>query len=89
MFMITLESNKLVWAGFDFRRSGLLTAFRTPAWPRFSFPALHDHLYARGITLYPGKLPGADTFRVANMGALVPADLAAFVAEVGRFLDAR
>jgi 2-aminoethylphosphonate-pyruvate transaminase len=69
--------------------SGLLTAFCTPSWPRFSFAALHDHLYARGITLYPGKLPGADTFRVANMGALVPADLAAFVAEVGRFLDAR
>jgi 2-aminoethylphosphonate aminotransferase len=68
--------------------SGLLTAFRTPAWPRFSFEALHDHLYARDITLYPGKLPGTATFRVANIGALVPADLAAFVAETGRFLNA-
>ncbi|HEU5080263.1 MAG TPA: 2-aminoethylphosphonate--pyruvate transaminase [Opitutaceae bacterium] len=68
--------------------SGLLTAFRTPAWPGFSFDALHDHLYARGITLYPGKLPGTDTFRVANIGALQPSDLDAFVAEVGNFLNA-
>jgi 2-aminoethylphosphonate aminotransferase len=69
--------------------SGLLTAFLTPPWPGFSFPALHDHLYRRDITLYPGKLPGTDTFRVANIGALVPADLAAFVSEVGKFLHAR
>jgi 2-aminoethylphosphonate-pyruvate transaminase len=68
--------------------SGLLTAFRTPSWPRFSFEALHHFLYARNITLYPGKLPGTETFRVANIGAIVPADLVAFLAEVGNFLDA-
>lgn len=67
--------------------SGLLTAFKTPAWPGFSFDALHDFLYARGITLYPGKLPGTDTFRVANIGALTPDDLRQFVAEVKTFLD--
>jgi 2-aminoethylphosphonate-pyruvate transaminase len=66
--------------------SGLLTAFRTPAWPQFSFDALHDFLYERGITLYPGKLPGTDTFRVANIGALTPDDLTVFVREVEKFL---
>lgn len=69
--------------------SGLLTAFHTPARPGFTFEALHDFLYARGITLYPGKLPGTDTFRVANLGDLTPADLAAFVAAVGEFLHVR
>ncbi len=69
--------------------SGLLTAFRTPAWPGFTFAALHDFLYARGITLYPGKLPGTDTFRVANIGALTPDDLHGFVAAVKEFLHAR
>jgi len=69
--------------------SGLLTAFRTPAWPGFTFGALHDFLYGRGMTLYPGKLPGLDTFRVANLGALTPDDLRAFVAAVKEFLDAR
>lgn len=69
--------------------SGLLTAFHTPAWPGFTFAALHDFLLARGITLYPGKLAGADTFRVANIGALQPADLRAFVAAVEEFSHAR
>ncbi len=69
-------------------RSGLLTAFHTPGWPGFTFEALHDLLYARGITLYPGKLPGTDTFRVANIGALTPADLGAFVAAVEEFSHA-
>lgn len=68
--------------------SGLLTAFHTPARAGFTFDRLHDFLYARGITLYPGKLPGTDTFRVANIGALTPADLAAFVAAVEEFLHA-
>lgn len=67
--------------------SGLLTAFHTPDWPGFSFDALHDYLYARRITLYPGKLPGTDTFRVANIGALLPNDLQRFVDEVRSFLN--
>ena len=54
----------------------------------FTFARLHDYLYAREITVYPGKLPGIDTFRVANMGALTPDDLRAFVATVKEFLDA-
>lgn len=69
--------------------SGLLTAFHTPAWPGFTFEKLHDHLFARDITLYPGKLPGTDTFRVATIGALTPGDLTAFVAAVENFLHAR
>lgn len=68
--------------------SGLLTAFHTPTWAGFTFERLHDYLYAREITLYPGKLPGTDTFRVANIGDLSPADLEAFVAAVNDFLHA-
>ncbi len=68
--------------------SRLLTAFRSPAWRRFSFDALHDHLYARGITLYPGKLPGTDTFRVATIGALDTPDIDAFLSHVHEYLHA-
>ncbi len=68
--------------------SGLLTTFATPDWRGFTFDGLHDHLYARGITLYPGKLAGCDTFRVANIGALTPADLHVFLAEVKKYRDA-
>jgi 2-aminoethylphosphonate aminotransferase len=69
-------------------RSGLLTAFTVPPWPGFTFDRLHDYLYERGITLYPGKIPGTDTFRVATIGALQPSDLDQFVAHVGEFLAA-
>jgi 2-aminoethylphosphonate aminotransferase len=68
--------------------SALLTAFHTPVWRGFTFARMHDHLYARDITLYPGKLPGTETFRVANIGAITPADLRTFVAAVKEFLDA-
>lgn len=67
-------------------RSGLLTAFRTPNWPGYSFDGFHDFLFARGITLYPGKLPGADTFRVATIGALTPADIEVFLADTREWL---
>jgi 2-aminoethylphosphonate aminotransferase len=67
-------------------RSGLLTAFTTPDWRGFTFDGLHDYLYERGITLYPGKLPGTDTFRVATIGALEPADLDQFITHVKGFL---
>ena len=68
--------------------SGLLTAFKPHRRAGFSFEALHDFLYARDITLYPGKLPGTDTFRVANIGALTPDDLRTFVSAVKEYLDA-
>ena len=68
--------------------SGLLTTFHTPERPGFTFERLHEYLFAQGITLYPGKLPGTETFRVANIGALTPADLAAFVAATEEFLHA-
>ena len=67
-------------------RSGLLTAFKIPELPGFTFDGLHDYLYERGITLYPGKIPGTDTFRVATIGALLPSDLAQFIAHVNEFL---
>jgi 2-aminoethylphosphonate-pyruvate transaminase len=70
-------------------RSGLLTAFKTPDWRGFTFDALHDFLYERSITLYPGKIPGTDTFRVATIGALQPSDLDEFVAYVKEFLNGK
>lgn len=71
------------------QQSGLLTAYREPEDPRWSFTAMHDHLYARGITVYPGKLHAARTFRLANLGDLTPADLELFLQHLREFLSAR
>jgi 2-aminoethylphosphonate aminotransferase len=59
--------------------SRILTAYLEPDHPRYSFDEMHDRLYAKGFTIYPGKGASQATFRLANMGALVADDLRAFV----------
>ena len=47
---------------------------------RFDFDKIHDILYAKGFTIYPGKLDDQrNSFRLANMGAIYPADIAQFL----------
>lgn len=60
--------------------SHILTTVLEPADPRFSFNLLHDLLYARGFTIYPGKIGQRNTFRLANMGAIDTTDIDAFLA---------
>jgi 2-aminoethylphosphonate-pyruvate transaminase len=66
--------------------SKLLTTFQEPALPGYGFDAMHDYLFARDITIYPGKLGDQSTFRIANIGALVPADLDRFADVLGEYL---
>ena len=47
---------------------------------------MHDHLYARGLTIYTGKNPGLDTFRLANRGAIGRTDIEAFLEELRAYL---
>jgi 2-aminoethylphosphonate-pyruvate transaminase len=63
--------------------SRILTTFRYPTFPSggaFDFDRMHDALRARGFTVYPGKIAGADTFRLANMGAIDARDIERFLA---------
>jgi 2-aminoethylphosphonate aminotransferase len=64
----------------------LLTTFLDPELPGYDFEAMHDYLFARDITIYPGKLGNRNTFRIANIGALEPADLERFVRVLGEYL---
>ena len=41
---------------------------------------MHDLLYKKGFTIYPGKLSGEKTFRLANMGAINREDIEGFLA---------
>jgi 2-aminoethylphosphonate-pyruvate transaminase len=56
-------------------QSPIITAFHTPADPRFSFDAFYRKLSERGFIIYPGKLTKVDTFRIGNIGRLFPNDL--------------
>jgi 2-aminoethylphosphonate aminotransferase len=80
--------------GLGFRRllpeailSRILTAYIEPDHPNYSFDAMHDRLYARGFTIYPGKGAQQDTFRLANMGAVDANDMRAFVAALAATLS--
>ena len=67
--------------------SKLLTTFLEPQAKGYSFDAMHDFLYARDITIYPGKLGDQqNTFRIANIGDLQPADLERAVHVLGEYL---
>lgn len=56
-------------------QSCIITAFRTPTDPRFSFDSFYRKLSERGFIIYPGKLTRVDTFRIGNIGRLFPSDL--------------
>jgi 2-aminoethylphosphonate-pyruvate transaminase len=57
--------------------SHLITTYLEPK--NFDFEKVHDELYKRGITIYPGKLLDIPTFRVGNLGAISEADIEIFL----------
>ena len=50
--------------------SHLLITLLYPGHSNFDFNKLHDRLYEKGFTIYPGKIGTKGTFRLATMGAL-------------------
>ena len=59
-------------------QSSLVSSIRYPNDPNFSFEKIHDYLYERGFTIYPGKMQKIGTFRLCALGALVPKDIENF-----------
>lgn len=60
-------------------QSKLITAILEPDSPRYRFEELHDLARRAEFTIYPGKLSDANTFRIANIGDIQPAEMARFV----------
>ncbi len=53
----------------------IITSFRYPADPNFSFETCNQHLSDRGCVICPGKVSDADCFRIGSIGRLVPSDV--------------
>jgi 2-aminoethylphosphonate-pyruvate transaminase len=68
-------------------QSHIITAFRTPDDPAFSFDSFYRKLSERGFIIYPGKLTQVDTFRIGNIGRLFPPDLEQLVHAIRGTLD--
>ncbi|RBW69993.1 2-aminoethylphosphonate aminotransferase [Bacillus taeanensis] len=65
----------------------LITAIIEPSHKRYHFNELHDYLYERGVTIYPGKLADLNTFRIANIGELEETEIELFLYHLKQYLE--
>ena len=59
----------------DEYQSGILLAVKEPKNQEYNFVQMHDYMYERGITIYPGKGAKEKTFRLSVLGNLYPKDI--------------
>lgn len=67
-------------------QSHIITAFHYPD-TGFDFASFYGKLSERGFIIYPGKLTQVNTFRIGNIGRLLPQDLEQLVAAIAVVLD--
>ncbi|MCA9580449.1 MAG: 2-aminoethylphosphonate--pyruvate transaminase [Myxococcales bacterium] len=67
--------------------SRILTAYLEPEDPKYDYERMHDLLWDRRFTIYPGKGATKATFRLANMGDITPDDMRRFVGAMSETLD--
>ncbi|WP_339730903.1 2-aminoethylphosphonate--pyruvate transaminase [uncultured Gimesia sp.] len=68
-------------------QSPIITSFYYPDSPLFSFNQFYDELKKRRYVIYPGKISQAETFRIGNIGNVVPADMQNLVEQIEQVLD--
>jgi 2-aminoethylphosphonate-pyruvate transaminase len=56
-------------------QSPFITAFHYPQSARFDFLRFYEALKRRRFVIYPGKVSGADTFRIGTIGHVFPEDI--------------
>lgn len=59
-------------------QSRLVVSLKYPDDPNFSFEKMHDLVYEKGFTIYPGKVSTLPTFRLCSLGTIVPKDIEDF-----------
>lgn len=83
----TLDELNLTCLIPEAQRSKLLTAIVEPEIPGYSFNELHDYLYQKDITIYPGKGAKENTFRIANIGSIDKTDMQAAMTELRSYFS--
>jgi len=73
--------------GFNFllktdKQSRILLTIIEPENKNYSFQTMHDKLFKKGFTIYPGKVGEQKTFRLAIMGDLDTSDIKNFLKEL-------
>ena len=89
--MYEIMKKKVLELGFEFlldekHHAKLLTAIMEPKNAAYSFNEMHDYLFERGFTIYPGKVGNINTFRLSNIGAIYPEDIENFLSVFEEYL---
>lgn len=71
----------------DEHHSKIVTSIVEPDCDGYDFQQMHDFFYARGFTIYPGKLEKQGMFRVANIGDINYKDIEAFLKLLEEYLE--
>lgn len=66
--------------------SRIITAIIEPDNESFHFEDMHAYFYRQGYTIYPGKLDGQTTFRIANIGDVTNEDMQMFISLLEQYL---
>ena len=53
----------------------IITSFRYPSHPNFTFNEFYESLNGKGMVIYPGKVTKASCFRIGNIGHLFESDV--------------
>ena len=67
---------------------GLVASVIYPDDENWDFEKVHDYCYERGFTIYPGKITGANTFRLCALGAIDVSDIEDFFEVLKQALEA-
>ncbi len=67
--------------------SRVLLTIIEPEHKNYSFDKMHDYLYERGFTIYPGKIGRQNTFRLSNIGEVHPEDIDNFIKVLKEYVD--
>lgn len=68
------------------QQSKMLTAIIEPKDAHYHFDDMHDYLYERDFTIYPGKGAKQDTFRIANIGQIYKSDMEQFIVVLKQYI---
>ena len=68
-------------------QSGLVVSVIYPDDHRWDFEKIHDYCYARGFTIYPGKINSTNTFRLCALGAIDEKDIESFFSVFRKALE--
>lgn len=69
------------------QQSKLLTAVLEPGDKNYSFNEMHDYLFERDFTIYPGKGAKEATFRIANIGEIYKSDIESFLEVLKEYIN--